>query len=123
MFKLKGKSNLKDESKSKVEYYKNLYESEKKKNENIEKELLKIKKEFEDYREIEKEKNNILIQDTTSKENANLKLKSDLKSLSEANKNFLIEINSLNNIIDQLYKQQDLMSIELRFYKNEFELV
>jgi hypothetical protein len=123
MFKLKGKSNLKEESKSKVEYYKNLFENEKKKNEFIEKELLKVKKEFEDYREIEKEKNNILIQDSTSKENANFKLKSDLKSLSEANKNFLIEINSLNNIIDQLYKQQDLMSIELRFYKNEYELV
>ena len=121
MWKLNGKSRVND-IQSRLEYYKNLYEIERKKNESQVKEIVRINKDFEDYRAAEKEKNNILINDSKEKENSNFKLKNDIKSLADANKNFIIEINALNNIIEMLYKQQEIMSFELSFYKNELHL-
>ena len=122
MRKLNGKSKL-NEAQSRLEYYKNLFEKERKKNDNLIKEIAILKKEYDDFRELEKEKNNLLINDSTQKENSNFNLKIDIKSLSEANKNYLIEINTLNNIIEQLYKKLEIMSIELNFYKNELHIV
>lgn len=122
MRKLNGKSKL-NEAQSRMEYYKNLFEKERKKNDNLIKEIAILKKEYDDFRELEKEKNNLLINDSTQKENSNFNLKIDIKSLSEANKNYLIEINTLNNIIEQLYKKLEIMSIELNFYKNELHIV
>ena len=122
MRKLNGKSKL-NEAQSRMEYYKNLFEKERKKNDNLIKEIAILKKEYYDFRELEKEKNNLLINDSTQKENSNFNLKIDIKSLSEANKNYLIEINTLNNIIEQLYKKLEIMSIELNFYKNELHIV
>ena len=122
MRKLNGKSKL-NEAQSRMEYYKNLFEKERKKNDNLIKEIAILKKEYDDFRELEKEKNNLLINDSTQKENSNFNLKIDIKSLSEANKNYLIEINTLNNIIEQLSKKLEIMSIELNFYKNELHIV
>ena len=121
MLKLIGK-NKSNDNQSRQEYFKNLYEQERKKNEIIEKEISKLKKEYENYKSTEKEKSCVLIQDAHNKESSNFKLKIDIKSLAEANKNAIIELNALNNIIEQLYKQQEIMSIELSFYKNELEI-
>lgn len=121
MLKINGK-NKSNDNQSRQEYFKNLYDQEKKKNEIFEKEISKLKKEFDNYKSTEKEKNSVLIQDTHNKESSNFKLKIDIKSLAEANKNAIIELNALNNIIEQLYKQQEIMSIELSFYKNELEI-
>jgi DNA gyrase/topoisomerase IV subunit A len=120
--KLNSKAKASHEIQSKMEYYKHLYEKERKKNEAIEKEVLKIKKEFEEFRETEITKSQVLLGETSNKETANIKLKVDIKYLAESNKNYIAEINALNGIIDQLYKQKDIMSVEHRFYKNEIDI-
>lgn len=99
-----------------------LYEKEKTKQTSLQKEIFKLKKEYEEFRETEKQKCQVLQGESAAKETENTKLKVDIKFLSEANKNYLAEINALNTIIDQLYKQNDIMAVELRYFRNELDL-
>ena len=69
--------------------------------------------------EIEREKNTILARENEEKSKRIDKLCLDIKNLAEANKNLLIEIQTLNSIIDKYTFEKQMSEFEKEYYKKE----
>ncbi len=71
---------------------------------------------------MEKEKIRILLKDSEILENKSIRKSNDMKSLSESNKNLLIELRSINSILDEMNRHKEAILMELSFYKSEYEI-
>lgn len=71
---------------------------------------------------MEKEKIRILLKDSEILENKSIRKSNDMKSLSESNKNLLIELRSINSILDEVNRHKEAILMELSFYKSEYEI-
>ncbi len=72
--------------------------------------------------ELEKEKISILQRDSESLEIKLVRNSTDLKSMSEANKNLVIEIRSINSLLDEVNRHKEIMLMELNYYKSELDI-
>jgi hypothetical protein len=106
---------------NKLEYYQNAYKDLRKKYNELLEEKSKLEHSYNTKLEMEKEKNSILMKDSESLENKVLRKSNDMKSLSESNKNLLIELRSINSILDDMNKQKEGLLMELSFYKSELD--
>ena len=77
---------------SKLEYYQNAYKELRKKFNDLLEEKTKSEQEYMSKLEMEKEKIRILLKDSEILENKSIRKSNDMKSLSESNKNLLIEL-------------------------------
>lgn len=85
-------------------------------------EKTKSEQEYMSKLEMEKEKIRILIKDSEILENKSIRKSNDMKSLSESNKNLLIELRSINSILDEVNRHKEAILMELSFYKSEYEI-
>jgi hypothetical protein len=107
---------------NKLEYYHNAYKDLRKKYNDLLEEKTKLEQDFNTKLEMEKEKIRILLKDTETLENKNIRKSIDMKSLSESNKNLLVELRSINSILDEMNKHKEGLLMELSFYKSEYEI-
>jgi hypothetical protein len=107
---------------NKLEYYQNAYKDLRKKYNDLLEEKTKLEQDFNTKLEMEKEKIRILLKDTETLENKNIRKSNDMKSLSESNKNLLVELRSINSILDEMNKHKEGLLMELSFYKSEYEI-
>jgi hypothetical protein len=85
-------------------------------------EKTKSEQEYMSKLEMEKEKIRILLKDSEILENKSIRKSNDMKSLSESNKNLLIELRSINSILDEMNRHKEAILMELSFYKSEYEI-
>lgn len=85
-------------------------------------EKTKSEQEYMSKLEMEKEKIRILLKDSEILENKSIRKSNDMKSLSESNKNLLIELRSINSILDEVNRHKEAILMELSFYKSEYEI-
>lgn len=85
-------------------------------------EKTKSEQEYMSKLEMEKEKIRILLKDSEILENKSIRKSNDMKSLSESNKNLLIELRSINSILDEVNRHKEAILMELNFYKSEYEI-
>jgi hypothetical protein len=71
---------------------------------------------------MEKSKVDILRRESEQSEKSLERANSDLKKANESNKNLLIELKSLNNIIDEFNKQREFNLLETSFFKSELDV-
>jgi hypothetical protein len=106
---------------NKLEYYSNAYKDMRKKYSEIHEEKMKLEQEIEERLNIEKKKSEILKEENKSNEEKLDKNSRDIKSLSEANKNLLVEIKSLNTLLEEINKQKEILLLENCHFRNELE--
>lgn len=106
---------------SKLEYYQNAYKELKNKYNTLMEEKMKLEEDFNSRMDLEKEKLDIIKSEAEKHDKKLHRTGEDLKTLSESNKNLIIEIRSLNNILDETSRQREAALMELNFYKNECE--
>ena len=71
---------------------------------------------------MEKEKTSILQRESESLETKLVRNSTDLKSMSEANKNLILEIRSINSLLDEVNRHKEIMLMELNYYKSELDI-
>ena len=84
----------------------------------------KIKEnEYQSKLDTEKEKSQILISQVENIESKFQKNIKEMKTLSDANYNLTIEIETLNSLLEENFKQKENILMTLNFYKSELEQV
>jgi len=106
---------------NKLEYYSNAYKDLRKKYTEIQEEKTKLEQQIEEKLNIEKKKCEILKEENKSNDEKLDKNSRDIKSLSEANKNLLVEIKSLNTLLEEINKQKETLLLENFYFRNELE--
>jgi hypothetical protein len=100
----------------------NAYKDLRKKSNELMEDKSRIELDFNERIELEKEKNEILNREIKSSEEKILKLNKDLKIVSDSNRNLIIELKSINTILDEVNKQKENFMLEISYYKNELEI-
>lgn len=106
---------------NKLEYYTHAYKDLRKKYNEVLEEKVKIEQETEERLNLEKKKIEISIEELKSNDDKIDRYNRDIKSLAESNKNLLIEIKSLNNILDEVNKHKETLILENSYFRNEHE--
>jgi hypothetical protein len=107
---------------NKLEYYQNAYKELRKKYNDLNEEKLKLENTFNSKLDLEKEKLKVIVKENEENGKKINKYSEDIKQLSEVNKNMIIEVRSINNLLDEAHKVREVQLMELNFYKMELTL-
>lgn len=106
---------------NKIDYLKNVYGEIKKKYNVIQQEKEQMRNEYEKKITIQKEEIETLKSSNEQQEKKIVELNNELSNISLSNRNFLIEISTLNKLLNDYMEENEKYHLQANYYKKENE--